>query len=545
MTRAPVTLLLLAVVASPLCAEVWMKVTSHTHTLYSDGGNSILEVGRRARATGSRFCVITDHVEAIEKREKGGLNFWQPKKLFGFENWAADLNAAARELRQEGLEIVPGGEGALDTRPEGLMGANHMLMIGGKVQTYDLMRRIVIQSGDPDLMASRLRELADASGAVLIAAHPNCTDYKFDKSLLRWVDGIEVFDGVADPMSELRTVISHPEARSRPITVVTGSDFHADGVSRLDTLARLLQRKLLDAKRSSDPMTRHTWIPVSSSSATREELTMAIRQRRAFAAIAPARFKEISTLPGGTADTREPFVAKCIGVNPVLGLYARILLVCKSDGRPIEYDVPLRTEGDLKTLSFDFSKVPPVVLREGSFLYLMVANQIATSGIELAPRPDIVVAKKRNLLQQASDLLGQVAEVLTPTASAAPQEEPVSQTPSLLDISGTWAGSGAFPDGSWPCQIVSAVTRNRDGTFLFMTKYTWTSGGGQATVKVSRRLFDTGVVQDVTPWAVFGTSPSGQSPYKTGGVLRLTSDGVLVFSHPAEPLVTQFRLCRQ
>jgi len=542
--------LLLLVVAfafavSPLYAEVWVMATGHTHTYYSDGGNSIVTVGRRALATGSRFCAITDHVEAIETRKVGMLNVWQDVKFFGMADWIEDVRVGAAILHREGLDLVPGGEGALDTRPEGLMGANHVVMMGGPIAIYGQMQKLVIQSGDPDLMASRLHELASA-GAVLIAAHPNCSAYKFDKALLKWVDAVEIFDGTADPLSELRVVASHPEAKSRTLAVVTGSDFHADDVSRLDTLGKAVRLKPVEMARAANPLARHIWAPVSSPKATREELIEAIKQRRTYASIAPARIVTAKTMPGGRHDTREVLGMRLDGMNWALGRSVHCLLVRRGSGDVRELEVPISVTGDTTgDFLLDFVKLPPAVLRDGSFLYLMVANQIATSGIELAPRPDIVVAKKRGFLEQAGDLLGQVAEVLNPTVSATSQEGSASPTPSSLDISGTWVGSGAYPDGSWPCRVVSSVTRRRDGTFLFITVYTWNPPGGRATVQVSRRLLDTGVVQDVARWAVSGTSPSGQSPYKTGGVLKLAPDGVLVFSHPGEPLVTQYRLCRQ
>ena len=351
------------------------------------------------------------------------------------------------------------------------MGANHVVMMGGPIAIYGQMQKLVIQSGDPDLMASRLHELASASGAVLIAAHPNCSAYKFDKALLKWVDAVEIFDGTADPLSELRVVASHPEAKSRTLAVVTGSDFHADNVTRLDTLGKMVRLKPVEMARAANPLARHIWAPVSSPKATREELIEAIKQRRTYASIAPARIVTAKTMPGGRHDTREVLGMRLDGMNWALGRSVHCLLVRRGSGDVRELEMPINVTGTVTgDFQLDFAKLPPAVLRDGSFLYLMVANQIATSGIELAPRPDVVVAKKRNLLQQAGDLLGQVAEVLAPTTTRSPSTAPrpplnpsspptppafvpIPAPATALPIIATYAGELSGTSGYLPCRI--------------------------------------------------------------------------------------------
>lgn len=410
---------------SPSFGEIWVMATSHTHTISSDGTKTSLEVGRAAKTFMSRICAITDHVEGY--RQKASL--WQPSKLVGFAAWKSAFEQACTQLRGEGLELIPGGEGALNTRPDGLMGANHILMIGGATSIYEQMERIVVQSGESDLMAARLRMLADKSGAVLVAAHPKCAAYPFDKGLLKFVDAIEVFDSTADYVKELRVVVDHPEARNKPIAVTTGSDYHGDDLTRLSILGEALRVKVPQTW-GADCMSRHIWLPASSG------LCTAVKRARTYAALGKARIVSIAALPGGQHNTRNPLDVKVEGMNYLLGKSVHCLLVRRGDGKTAEWDLPISIQASSGNFAVDFAKLPPATLKSGSFLYLLVANQIATSGIELLPRDDIVVAKRPGLLDQIGKVASGLAEggltgaLNALTGGPAPTTPPAQQTSS-------------------------------------------------------------------------------------------------------------------
>ena len=342
----------------------WVDVGTHAHSNFSDGTLSIDGVLGRFRSSGHQFVAIADHAETINSTEKKS---YQLRKEVGVDNWYAQIASHA--------DVVPGVECGL-----GAGRKSHLLNYRGRLEGYRKIVSTVEEKGesDPRGTVKYLRDLADASAVstVLIVAHPFCTFYPFTEPVYGMVDGVEVFDGIgSDPVKELKLIAMMARAYERPLTVVTGSDFHGVSIDRLsEATGDITQDRFQPA------LERRTLVHASD----RNGIVPAIERAECYATFKRARIASASAWPGGKHDPSNIFKMSCSGMNKALGKEAFVLLVGRG-GQSMSAYAPLEWKGNSVSLSLDLKGAPPDMVRDGAFLYLLIAGQLATSGIEVSP----------------------------------------------------------------------------------------------------------------------------------------------------------------
>lgn len=167
----------------------WLKGDLHLHSVYSDGKNTVPELGVKALKSGYDFIILTDH-----------NNFFHNRRLPDIEN----------------LTIIPGVEFTHYKGHMNLWGLETPYLGSYAVNTFEEFKA--------------LYEEAKSRGALISLNHPLCTlcPWKWGFDQIQY-DAAEVWNG---PMrlDNLRAVEWwHQQlVEGKKITAVGGSDFHLD-----------------------------------------------------------------------------------------------------------------------------------------------------------------------------------------------------------------------------------------------------------------------------------------------------------------------------
>ena len=201
--------LLVAVLFATTCSTVSEEVTVllHLHSNLSDGIWSPKQTVIAAKAAGASVVFLSDHAGSVKN----------------VEEWAQAMRQAGSGLAME-VGIGPKGTGQA-----------HLIYAGGPESDYVRVVQIdrEVAQDDPEEALQQLRDLADGSGAVLIAAHPCHSLCPFPSEWLKYVNAVEVFDhGPSDgPADVLRMAAGHAEETNHALSIVAGSDFDGGPVT--------------------------------------------------------------------------------------------------------------------------------------------------------------------------------------------------------------------------------------------------------------------------------------------------------------------------
>jgi len=362
--------LLVVCVVLLLCAHAnsdiggWMPVGAHYHSDFSDGTSSIDEATEYMLSGGNRYALLADHAEMISRTTP--LTH-QSHKSSGYGPWLATTM---------GIDgCVPGLECGL-----GPSHGSHLLYYGG-LSSIIGAACITESSGenDPDRAFRIIRECANDSGAVLIAAHPTCVAYPF-RVLNADIDGIEVFDSFGkDAATDLYFLKDLKVARSKPMAIVTGSDYHGPDVSRLNAVGKYVAGTGNFTTATYAPWNlRRTYVDCSS----KHQIVQAIKSGRCYAAFADARITSASVCPGDKIEATQSIEIDYTGVPIGPGIGNVIFAMGRSGANHQQNSVTDHFDG---TFRFDPTTLPPPVLKDGCYLYILIGKVIATSAIEILP----------------------------------------------------------------------------------------------------------------------------------------------------------------
>lgn len=343
----------------------WVDLGNHGHTNFSDGTSTFDDLLARFHSAGHQLVGISDHAEMINSTHGKP---YQSVKEFGVNSWVSQVASYP--------DIVPGVECGL-----GVGRKTHVLFYGGFLKSYPDIVSEVEKFGEnnPREALRWLRDYADINareaGTVLIAAHPVCVFYPFTQPF-DLMDGVEVFDGItSDPVEEIKTIARMRKARQKPLAVITGSDFHGMGISRLsEAVGDTTQDRYQPA------LERRTFVHAIS----RDGVPRAIRDAECYAVFQYGRIVSTTAWPGGKQDPNDIFKLVCTKMNRRLGDSAFVLIVGRN-GKTVTADAPMRWSGSETTLLLDLRGTPRDVIRDGAFMYLLIAGQLATSGVEVLP----------------------------------------------------------------------------------------------------------------------------------------------------------------
>jgi len=262
------TLALFASISTLAWAE-WYPVLIHSHCRdFSDGALTASQVIKTAKKMGYAALIETDHYKSIFK--KGGQT---PQAFVKYRQAFSS---------QDGIIVIPGAEVNTATA--------HILALGDIVYDEELLR-LYGQENAQQAVLDRLK--VKALGFLTVAAHPSLilpigtetwrgdmTDYSFDMSQTRGIDGFELLNDGTDKGYDLTLKRYLNYSSNNPVFVTAGCDQHGTVNPALD-----------------DRWQRITWVWIDGP-LTKESLLEALRQGRTYAARAGVKIVEINYRPG-------------------------------------------------------------------------------------------------------------------------------------------------------------------------------------------------------------------------------------------------------
>lgn len=372
-----------------------MILDTHAHTNHSDGEHPASYVLERAKEAGADSVITTDHAEMLDKDSLSmrlfnyslapqNLLTWN--KIVGFWPWFDDLHSLGMT---KGLEV---GLGEKRTSHVLYMGGNDMIAAnvlyrGCKesnafsyvygASNLESCEKKVGKVG-PEEIAQKLKRIADASGAVLVAAHPLSPKYPFTIGT-QLVDAVEVFDPSPVCFNRewglpvLKELAKFSNGQ-KPLALVSGSDYHGESTDRLG----------LQHENVFPSLRRHTIFPELSSKDAGNGYMIAshIRQRKCYATLGDARIKSMTVWPGGTfapTNATTPFRVEFTNAKANLGNDSYIVYTKVGEPSTIATLIISDKRRSSGTLQVNFGKLMP---EQGTyFVYMMIKGQIATSAI--------------------------------------------------------------------------------------------------------------------------------------------------------------------
>jgi Mg-chelatase subunit ChlD len=368
-------------------------VSLHHHTTFSDGtqdpGHVVAAALEDAQLVG-----IADHAEVVnEAKCPGGLTqvYQVGRKAVGVKAWAEEITRINEE--HERPVVIPGMELGL-LRKKGrhaLDRQSHLLVFGGSPnntgklitlygQLIAFVQSTEAMSLDPDEVGKCLERIRSVTGdaAVLIAAHPlGVPSPNFDLGPVGvfeldpgQVDGIEFFNGYGSAADLLADLVHRVRTTDgRPCVAVAGCDTHVPGPLPCDKQTIVLTD-------DADP----------------EQVVAYIGAGACYAAQDGARITHEGTnaWPGGEFRPTQPLTMG-LRLPRRTAPYPAPVVHWKAvgDDRSCEQGETKGTwiKGDQYSTTLDLrTLLSEPMLERGCYLYVVVGDRIAASGIRVLPR---------------------------------------------------------------------------------------------------------------------------------------------------------------
>jgi len=406
------TLTLLVVLSIALVAPAWCRdvvVSLHNHTQFSDGDGSLSSVCELA-GFGADVVVVNDHAEALDSST--GI-FGLPKIQWGFDNWLDEMNKTALSSIK-GRTLIYGMELGL-----GAGRKNHMLVLaprnafddGASVWRILRDKMVTLESMNDALLANLVDEcrmIVEAAGGIAIAAHPVNKKFIFKKGAM--VDAYEVFNhGLDDsPRTFMGYVLANSGKPPVPKTVVAGTDLHF----LAQEIAPLRTKELAYGY---VPCTKRFTI-VQADDASAGAVVAAMKAHRCYAAFDDARIRSMTVMPGMSMPAEGEFLIEATGLKVVSEKYlygdVSTFFCIGPSGQIVTWDEKISYFGfgginaSCRTdFGYRFKN-----RQQGAWqMYILIADQILTSAIEVVVKAGPQVAQERERSGLA-DFLGTLAE---------------------------------------------------------------------------------------------------------------------------------------
>lgn len=327
----PVTLLCCTVACLALAflsvltasAGEWYPGLVHVHSTFSDGRDNVPRCVEKAKETGYKFMIITDHYELIAATDKGNAKTYQsPLNHGGVDYGFADYVRNCKEQTKDGEFVtIPGAEVSASWHSgSDTWDSSHTLALGplGSSSAEDPYSLLLKQtgpmptpadviSGDPNKLLPKASALTQAEAIACVnekmhmlpvAAHPTLvsdvsfTDRPWEPLRCRYdlsspdkyagIKGVEFFNvcKVQQNHDVLAWYLSLVKQR-QPVFVTSGCDSHTAGVT--------------------DSWQRVTW--VFADSLNSKGILKALGDGQSYAAANGACIKEINYRPGKSVQT--------------------------------------------------------------------------------------------------------------------------------------------------------------------------------------------------------------------------------------------------
>lgn len=501
------TLLLVLILSSGTVSVLDVPVSTHNHTISSDGEQTAQQAAGSAIAKGARYVIITDHLEMIDMAE-GELDFFSRwgTKLSGLKTKQVGREAWAIALKQAGLNIVlPGGEVGLG--PATVLGGrdlsqrfSHFGVIGGEAPAcieagglYDQLIKLAEgQDAVKDMSCAqatlnKMIELSHAAGAIVVVHHPLDSLYPALLGVGR-CDAVEFFNGGLEltsdtPFHQFCYLLAVSKVYNKAYGATSGGDWHGPIVDALATEREKARAIALGGLRF-DQLDRLTIVRANDESMP--AVCAALRQGAYYGVCGNGRIKSMTTWPGEHIAADATLKVGFTDLNRLYGAFVVFGYVAAAGG-PIRQKVVPIPLGDKPELSLDLAELVKPEDKQGGYLYLLVANQLVTSAIYVDPLPE---------------------------------PKPATTTP-LPDIQGAWVGPGTRPNGTVVCSVRMVIAKVEEG-YSLSTTYNFLDGHVGSTNSIATLQPD-GTIQRVEKVGISGGTWSQKA------TCRLRPDGCIEF----------------
>ncbi len=400
-------LLVVLILSTGAVQVVDVPISTHNHTMLSDGEQTAKQVVDTAVAKGARFVVITDHLEMVDMGHSE-IDFFSRHaiELIQWERKRVGLGAFQSMIAEAGFErAIPGGEAGLGPAVKVNNGKDHSLrfnhfgIIGGYAPMdlepkglYDQLIRLAEGEGatkdmlNAQVTLNKMIELSHAAGAIVVVHHP--LDELYPALLgVGACDAVEFFNGginiTADtPFSQFYYLLAVSKVYNKAYGATAGGDWHGPIVGALASEREKARAIALGGLRY-DQLDRLTIVRAQDESAP--AVCTALRQGAYYGVCGNGRIKSMTAWPGEHIKSDTTLKVCFTGLNRLYGTSV-IFGYVAAGGGPIRQKIvllPLNAEPEVELNLTDLAKPEDT---KGGYLYLLAANQLVTSAIYVDPK---------------------------------------------------------------------------------------------------------------------------------------------------------------